>query len=121
MFLGCDFDSPKGCVNKFITGKYDAYLPDSKTIWNTPRKGKRVGTFIVTIEEEHEAKKYKTDRIMQITKKTMDKYGQFLLTPKLALEGWWTTLKYSNEDVFPLDRDPATLEQFHSEIKRIWP
>ena len=80
MFLGSDFDSPKGCVNKFITGKYDAYLPDSKTIWNTPRKGKRVGTFIVTIEEEHEAKKYKTDRIMQITKKTYAQHKQYSLS-----------------------------------------
>lgn len=90
---------------------------DSKAVWDTPREGKRVGTFIVNIEEEHEEKKYKTDRIMQITERTIDKHGQFLLTPELVLEGWWTTLKYPSEDVFSLYRDHATSEQFHSEIK----
>jgi len=53
-----------------------AEQPDTKTAWNTPGEGKRVGIFMVNVEEKHEEKKYKTDRIMQITERTIDKHGQ---------------------------------------------
>ena len=54
---------------------------------------------------------------MQITKRTIDKKGQELLFPELTVEGWWTTLDNSDQDILALYRDHATSEQFHSEIK----
>ncbi len=88
-----------------------------KTHWDQPRIGKRVATFNVYIDEEHEGKTYTTRRIMQVTERTIDKHGQTLLFPELTLEGWWTTLELPDQEVLALYRDHATSEQFHSEIK----
>jgi hypothetical protein len=94
-----------------------AELQSTNTQWNYPRKGKCVGTFSLLIEEEIEGKTYTTRRIMQVTKRSVDKHGQYLLVPELELEGWWTTLELLNQEVLALYRDHATSEQFHSEIK----
>ena len=88
-----------------------------KTHWDHPRTGKRVATFSVYITEEHKGKTYTTRRIMQVTERTIDKHGQALLFPELAIEGWWTTLELPDQEVLALYRGHATSEQFHSEIK----
>jgi hypothetical protein len=85
--------------------------------WETPREGKQVVTFSVYVEEEFEGKRYTTRRVMQLTKRTIDKHGQELLIPELEIEGWWTTLELPDESIKALYRDHATSEQFHSEFK----
>jgi hypothetical protein len=85
--------------------------------WDSPREGKLVATFSVYVDEEREGKTYTTRRVMQLTKRTIDKHGQLLLTPELEIEGWWTTLDFSDQEILALYRDHATSEQFHSEIK----
>jgi hypothetical protein len=89
------------------------------TNWETPREGKRVATFNLYMEEQHDGKTYKIRRVIQITERTIDKHGQRLLAPELTLEGWWTTLNtdYCDQQILALYRDHATSEQFHSEIK----
>ncbi len=89
----------------------------ASTHWENLREGKRVATFSVYVEEEHEGKTYTTRRIMQVTERTIDKYGQALLIPDLSIEGWWTTLDLFYQEILALYRDHATSEQFHSEIK----
>lgn len=56
-------------------------------------------------------------KVVRVTERTIDKHGQFLLTPKIELEGWWTNLALKAEEVIALYRDHATSEQFHSEFK----
>jgi hypothetical protein len=52
-----------------------------------------------------------------LTERSIDKKGQQLLTPQIELEGWWTSLTVSEEDVIQLYADHGTSEQFHSEFK----
>jgi len=85
--------------------------------WRTPRPGKQAATFSIYVDETYNGTIYTTRRVMQITKRTIDKKAQKLLLPELELEGWWTTLEYSDQDILALYRDHATSEQFHSEIK----
>jgi len=93
---------------------------DVKGHWETPRPGKRVGTFSVFEEQTYQGQCYRFRRVMQVTERTVDKHGQCLLVPTLEIEGWWTTLAeaaYSDERIIALYRDHATSEQFHSEFK----
>ena len=83
----------------------------------TPREGKRVGTIVVTERKEIKETTYTFKRIVRVTERTIDKKGQFLLTPEITLEGWWTDLEMAAEDVIELYRQHATSEQFHSEFK----
>jgi hypothetical protein len=85
--------------------------------WSAPRKGKQVATFSIYVDEKYNGKTYTNRRVMQITKRSIDKEGQQLLLPKLEIEGWWTTLDYSDQEILALYRDHATSEQFHSEFK----
>lgn len=83
----------------------------------TPRKGKRVCTIVVEKQEEVQGTTYSLKRIVRVTERTIDKTGQFLLTPDITLERWWTDLALTPEDVIELYRQHATSEQFHSEFK----
>ena len=83
----------------------------------TPRSGKRVGTIVVEEPKEVNKTPYTFKRIVRVTERTIDKYGQFLLAPDITLEGWWTDLAMAAEDVIELYRQHATSEQFHSEFK----
>ncbi len=86
-------------------------------IWETPREGKRIATFSVTVTEEIEEHTQSFRRVMQITERRIDKKGQVLLIPDIEVEGWWTSLKQSDLDVIELYKQHATSEQFHSEFK----
>ena len=73
-----------------------------------PRSGKRVGTIVVEETKEVNKTPYTFKRIVRVTERTIDKYGQFLLTPDITLEGWWTDLAMAAEDVIELYRQHAT-------------
>jgi hypothetical protein len=88
--------------------------------WTTPREGKRVALFSIQEVQEHEGQYYRFRRVMQVTERTIDKKGQWLLMPEIEIEGWWTSLKsltYSDQQIIALYRDHATSEQYHSEFK----
>ncbi len=83
----------------------------------TPRPGKRVGAMVIVERTKINEKPYTFKRIVRVIERTIDRNGQFLLTPELTLEGWWTDLAMEPEGVIELYRQHATSEQFHSEFK----
>jgi len=86
-------------------------------IVKTPKTGKRVCTIVVEESKVVEGTTYTLKRIVRVTERTIDKKGQYLLTPDISLDGWWTDLRMPAEDVIELYRQHATSEQFHSEFK----
>ena len=55
--------------------------------------------------------------VVRLTERTIDKHGQHLLLPVYQLEGWWTSLSETPEQVIRRYQRHGTHEQFHSEIK----
>ncbi len=82
-----------------------------------PRPGKRVGLMTVRETHEYEGKKYRFMRVVRVIERTIDKRGQMLAVPDVALEGWWTNLILPEGKIIELYKGHATSEQFHSEIK----
>jgi len=85
--------------------------------WDAPREGKRIALFSVQHKRQWKGYEYSVWRVMRLTERTIDKKGQMLLTPEIELEGWWTSLSVSEEEVIQLYADHGTSEQFHSEFK----
>lgn len=55
--------------------------------------------------------------IYEVTERTIDKYGQFLLVPDIELNTLWTNLPLPDETVIDLYHAHGECEQYHSEIK----
>jgi len=85
--------------------------------WESPREGKRIALFSVQHQRQWRGYEYSVRRVMRLVERTIDKKGQVLLTPEIELEGWWTSLSVSEEDIVQLYADHGTSEQFHSEFK----
>ena len=88
----------------------------------TPRPGKRVAVFTHKVKHkftdvEGIEKTVTLRRVMRVIERTIDKKGQMLLEPDIELEGWWTSLKHSDQDIIALYKGHALCEQFHAEIK----
>jgi hypothetical protein len=88
----------------------------------TPRPGKRVATFSVTerhsaTDENGQEQEFSFRRVVRVTERTIDKKGQQLLIPETELEGWWTSLSVTDEEVIALYQGHGLCEQYHSEIK----
>ncbi len=92
---------------------------DTLGCWVFPREGKREAVFSETVTQVYQKKACHFRRVIRITERTVDKHGQWLVTPDIELEGWWTTLDQDHDDatVIALYKDHATCEQFHSEFK----
>ena len=85
--------------------------------WSFPRAGKRVALFSITHEKTWHGYDYTVRRVMRVTERTIDKQGQALLLPEIDIEGWWTSLTNTEEEIIRLYADHGTSEQFHSEFK----
>lgn len=85
--------------------------------WTSPREGKRVALFDIEHKRQWQGKEYSVWRVMRLVVRTIDRKGQLFLTPEIDLEGWWTSLSNSEEEVIQLYADHGTSEQFHSEFK----
>jgi hypothetical protein len=88
----------------------------------TPRPGKRVAIFSVmerhsAADEHGQDKEYFFRQVVRVTERTIDKKGQQLLIPETELEGWWTSLSVTDEEVIALYRGHGLCKQYHSEIK----
>lgn len=81
------------------------------------RPGKRVGLLDLSVERAWGKAKRSFRLIVEVTERTIDKRGQYLLTPEIELAGWWTSLSLPAQDVIEHYRYHGTHEQFHSEIK----
>lgn len=88
----------------------------------SPRAGKRVALF--SVKEKHtftdidgKEKALTFRRVMRVIERTIDKKKQPLLVPDIEIEGWWTNLRVSDEDVIELYKGHALCEQYHAELK----
>jgi hypothetical protein len=54
---------------------------------------------------------------MRVIERTVDKRGQRRLTPAIALEGGWTRLALSEDEVIDRYTDQGASEPFHSAFK----
>lgn len=88
----------------------------------TPRSGKRVAVFSVkeklSFTDANGIERTVTlRRVMRVTERSIDKKGQMLLEPDIELEGWWTSLALSDQEIIELYKGHALCEQYHAEIK----
>jgi hypothetical protein len=86
--------------------------------WEKPREGKRVATFSVDETQVEDGESFRFRRVMRVTERTVDRYGQRLLIPEIELEGWWTSLdraKHDDQTIIALYCAHGTSEQFHSD------
>ena len=104
-------DKQAWAEHAFATGKVTA-----------PRLGKRIAVF--SMKEEHTftdvdkiARTITLRRVMRVIERTTDKKGQLLLVPDIELEGWWTSLTLSDQEIIELYKGHALCEQYHAEIK----
>lgn len=94
----------------------------AKGMITTPRPGKRIAFF--SMKEKHTftdsdniQRTITLRRVMRVIERTIDKKGQRLLVPDIELEGWWTSLKHSDQEIIELYKGHALCEQYHAEIK----
>lgn len=88
----------------------------------TPRLGKQIAVF--SVKEKHTfndadgiGRTISLRRVMRVIERTTDKKGQLLLEPDIELEGWWTSLTHSDQEIIELYKGHAICEQYHAEIK----
>ena len=84
-----------------------------------PRDGKTVyvGSDRKHVRSKQFEKEFTLRAGYEITERTVDKYGQILLIPEIAVETWWTNLGETDEEIIHLYHAHGECEQFHSEIK----
>ena len=107
--------NPRTSDRAEICAQLDA---DPTITWAHPRQGKRVAVWEQAVSIEGIDRPVR--RILRITERSIDKHGQILIAPELALEGWTTSLsapQFSAQDIIALYCDHGTHEQFHAEFK----
>lgn len=90
---------------------------DEAGAWIEERPGKRSARLDLSIERVWQKEKRPFRLIVRLIERTIDAKGQYLLQPDYTLEGWWTSLPESPEQVIARYCKHATHEQFHSEFK----
>lgn len=81
------------------------------------RPGKRTALLDLTVERAWGKDRRPFRLVVRLSERTIDKQGQHLLLPVYQLEGWWTSLSETPEQVIRRYQRHGTHEQFHSEIK----
>lgn len=56
-------------------------------------------------------------KVVRVTRRTVDKRGQLVLTPDITVEGWWTDLDLPEQKIIKLYENHGLSEQFYSEFK----
>jgi len=99
-------DTSKLCKRAFTEGKV-----------TEPRKGKRVALLTTRKRQVYKEKTYFFTKVVRVTERTINKYGQVLLLPEITVDGWWTDLDLPEQKIISLYQNHALSEQFHSEFK----
>lgn len=91
---------------------------NTATAWEHPRVGKRVTVWDeqVRIDGQQQLQR----RVMRLTERTIDAWGQHLIEPQWIIEGWTTSLTEKQFDaagIIALYDGHGAHEQFHSEFK----
>jgi hypothetical protein len=97
----------------------DAWVTKAKAAgaFVVTREGKRVGLLDLSVERSWAKHKRSLRRVVQVTERTIDKRGQRLLMPEIALQGSRTSLQVPMVEVIELYKHHSTHEPFHSELK----
>jgi hypothetical protein len=103
----------------------EAWLEDVKS-WcvdiRHPREGKTVyvGTSFKDITYRDSKGNSHTQGIRigyEVTERSIDKKGQYLVTPDIEMNTWWTNLGLTDDEIIKLYHEHGESEQYHSEIK----
>ena len=118
---GCSFIIKRNLRRESREGWFEMAKANSKNI-TTPREGKMVYVGSdwkdVTYQTENGESKTVTIRTgYEITERTIDKYGQFLLPSDLEVNTWWMNIGMTDAEVIQNYHAHGECEQFHSEIK----
>ena len=81
------------------------------------RPGKICAMLDTKIMRKFEKEQRQLRLITQVTLRTRDKKGQYLIEPEVEIEGWWTSMEDSPVTVIKYYQRHGTHEQFHSEFK----
>ena len=118
MDKGCFFIIKRNLRRESKDGWFDMAKKHCKNI-TTPREGKTV--YIGSDWKNVTSRQFKKDFTLragyEITERTIDKNGQFLIIPDIEVETWWTNLGDSDQDVISLYHAHGECEQYHSEVK----
>lgn len=115
---GCFFIIKRNLRRESKDGWFDMAKQYCKDI-SQPRDGKNVyiGSDWKTAESKEFGKEFTLRAGYEITERTIDKKGQFLLIPDIEVETWWTNLGETDREVIALYHAHGECEQYHSEIK----
>ena len=118
MDKGCFFIIKRNLRRESKDGWFDMAKEHCKNI-TTPREGKTVyiGSDWKNVTSRQFKKAFTLRAGYEITERTIDKNGQFLIVPDIEVETWWTNLGDSDQDVISLYHAHGECEQYHSEVK----
>ena len=118
MDAGCFFIIKRNLRRESKDGWFEMAKQHCQNI-QLPREGKKV--YIGSDWKNVTSKQFEKDFTLragyEITERTNDKNGQFLLIPDIEVETWWTNLGETDQEVIGLYHAHGECEQFHSEIK----
>ena len=115
---GCYFIIKRNLRRESIDGWYEMAKKHCRNV-TTPREGKTV--YIGSDWKDAHSKQFNQDFTLragyEITERTIDKYGQFLLEADVEVDTWWTHLGDPDKEIIALYHAHGECEQYHSEIK----
>ena len=115
---GCYFIIKRNLRRESIDGWYEMAKKHCRNV-TTPREGKTV--YIGSDWKDAHSKQFNQDFTLragyEITERTIDKYGQFLLEADVEVDTWWTNLGDPDKEIIALYPAHGECEQYHSEIK----
>ena len=115
---GCYFIIKRNLRRESIDGWYEMAKKHCRNV-STPREGKTV--YIGSDWKDAHSKQFNQDFTLragyEITERTIDKYGQFLLEADVEVDTWWTNLGDPDKEIIALYHAHGECEQYHSEIK----
>lgn len=115
---GCFFIIKRNLRRESKDGWFDMAKQYCQNV-TKPREGKTVyvGSDWKTVTSRQFQKQFTLRAGYEITERTIDRHGQFLLVPDVEVETWWTNLGETDQEVIALYHAHGECEQFHSEVK----
>lgn len=94
-----------------------AHADQAGALRQETRPGKRAALFDLDVERAWTGEQRRFRLAVRVIERTIDKKGQTLPMPEIAVEGGWTSLADAPEKVIAHCACHGTHEQFHSEVK----
>lgn len=115
---GCYFIIKRNLRRESKDGWFDMAKQYCKDI-TYPREGKTVyiGSDWRDVRSNQFGTQFTLRAGYEITERTIDKHGQYLLEPSVEVETWWTNLGATDREIISLYHAHGECEQYHSEVK----